>query len=422
MGCGGSKPPVSNPQGNGGGASAEAPIEAAVPGRAEVIKSNQIEKELEIARKQEKKKFKLLLLGAGESGKSTILKQMRILHGAPWDDDELRMYGVVVRSNAIVAVKKLCLLINKRNLEDKLAEEPENPGLGMTPKAAYDDICSYVTKREVPPPQDFPEGSENDWVGESPRAGIGPNVEARLFLHKWKEMKCIWESATAKEIWQHRATVNLIDGHKLYLDSLERIASPTYKPSRDDILNARIKTTQVIVEKYEIENVMFELYDVGGQRSERRKWLDCFDDMDAVIFVAAISEYDQGLAESKKTNRMSEAIEVFRAVCRNRSFKDTPMVLFLNKKDVYAEKIQYSDIAKQEPFKDYEGPEKDFKAGAEYFISHFQDCMNKGGRKDQYIHVTCATDTEQMKVVMESTRKNTFKANLENAGMLGALP
>jgi hypothetical protein len=188
MGCGDSKPAVQTP--TKGDA---APVEAALPDRAEAAKSHQIEKDLAKARKQEKKKFKLLLLGAGESGKSTILKQMRILHGLPWDDDELRMYGVVVRSNAIVAVKKLCLLIGRRNLVEKLAEEPENAVFGMTPKAAYDDVCSYVIKREVPPPQEFPEESKDDWVGDSPRAGIGPNVEATLFLHKWKEMKCIWE-------------------------------------------------------------------------------------------------------------------------------------------------------------------------------------------------------------------------------------
>ena len=120
--------------------------------------------------------------------------------------------------------------------------------------------------------------------------------------------------------------------------------------------------------------------------------------MDAIIFVAAISEYDQSLAESKKTNRMFEAIEVFRSVCRNKSFKDTPMILFLNKKDVYAEKILYSDISKQEPFQDYDGPKKDAKAGTKYFVAQFEDCMDKGGRKDQYIHVTCATDTEQSKL------------------------
>ena len=58
------------------------------------------------------------------------------------------------------------------------------------------------------------------------------------------------------------------------------------------------------MERYRIDGIDFEMYDVGGQRSERRKWIDCFDNVDAVIFVAALSEYDQTLAEAKRTNRI----------------------------------------------------------------------------------------------------------------------
>ena len=368
--------------------------------RQETKRSTDIDRQLAKAASQEQTKFKLLLLGAGESGKSTILKQMRLLYGAPWTDDELRKYGVIIRSNTIVACKKLLMLIRRLQLEDQLASEPMNESLKMTPKEAYEDLHAYIIQRTKPPPSKFPEKNNNDWVGESAAAGISANVEAKLFLHKWKQIKCLWETEMVQtKCWQFRASVNLIDGHKLYLDSLDRIASPLYRPTKQDVLNARVKTTQVIVERYEIENVTFELYDVGGQRAERRKWLDCFDDMDAVIFVAAISEYDQSLAESKKTNRMFEAIEVFRSVCRNKSFKDTPMILFLNKKDIYADKIQYSHICSQQPFRDYKGPKQDFTAGAKYFINQFEECMDKSSRKDQYIHVTCATDTEQSKFV-----------------------
>ena len=59
-----------------------------------------------------------------------------------------------------------------------------------------------------------------------------------------------------------------------------------------------------MTEKYVIDNTPFEMYDVGGQRNERKKWIHCFEGVDAVIFVAAISEYDQKLFEDSTTNRM----------------------------------------------------------------------------------------------------------------------
>jgi GTPase SAR1 family protein len=200
-----------------------------------------------------------------------------------------------------------------------------------------------------------------------------------------------------KEVWQKRAAVNIIDGHKDYLQDLARIASPTFRPTTQDILLARVKTTQVVMERYRIDGIDFEMYDVGGQRSERRKWIDCFDNVDAVIFVAALSEYDQTLAEAKRTNRMVEALELFRSVCNNRAFANTSIMLFLNKKDIFAEKIQYSDIQAQKPFQDYAGPPREFNSGVLYFIQKFKECLINDDFNDSFIHVTCATDTNNSK-------------------------
>lgn len=200
-----------------------------------------------------------------------------------------------------------------------------------------------------------------------------------------------------KEVWQKRAAVNIIDGHKDYLQDLSRIASPTFRPTTQDILLARVKTTQVVMERYRIDGIDFEMYDVGGQRSERRKWIDCFDNVDAVIFVAALSEYDQTLAEAKRTNRMVEALELFRSVCNNRAFANTSIMLFLNKKDVFAEKILYSDIQAQKPFQDYAGPPREFNSGVLYFIQKFKECLINDDFNDSFIHVTCATDTNNSK-------------------------
>ena len=53
--------------------------------------------------------------------------------------------------------------------------------------------------------------------------------------------------------------------------------------------------------------------------------------MTAVIFVAAISEYDQLCYEDDKTNRMTEALNLFEEICNSRWFRETSMILFLNK-------------------------------------------------------------------------------------------
>ncbi|MGK3739143.1 MAG: guanine nucleotide-binding protein G(o) subunit alpha [Bacillariaceae sp.] len=78
-----------------------------------------------------------------------------------------------------------------------------------------------------------------------------------------------------KEVWQKRALLNVIDGHKDFLDEIDRIASKTFKPAQQDVLLARVKTTQVVMERYRIDGIDFEMYDVGGQRSERVRSKSC---------------------------------------------------------------------------------------------------------------------------------------------------
>jgi len=228
------------------------------------------------------------------------------------------------------------------------------------------------------------------------------------------------QSNTMKSVWTKRNLANVNDGHKEYLQDVNRIARPSYQPTQQDILLSRVRTTAVICEKYRIDNIDFEMYDVGGQRSERRKWIDAFENVDAVIFVAALSEYDQNLAEAKRTNRMLEALELFRSVCNNRAFEETSIMLFLNKKDIFAEKIKYSDIAAQRPFADYAGPKGNFNEGVLYFIQKFKDCLISDEFSDNFIHVTCATDTNNMEFVLDSTRTIIMTNNLRKSGFLGA--
>ena len=137
------------------------------------------------------------------------------------------------------------------------------------------------------------------------------------------------------------------------------------------------------------------LIDVGGQRSERKKWLHCFDSVNAVVFVVAMSEYDQVLAEDDTVNRMKESLNIFSTICNIKWFLKASMLLFLNKKDVFDEKIVYARIT--QCFPEYTGADDKFEA-SNYIWKQFaaQNTCNRG----IYFHFTNAKDTQNINIVL----------------------
>jgi len=372
-------------------------------------------------KKFELEKIKLLLLGPGESGKSTIFKQMRILYGEPKSNDELRMYGVVVRSNIIVAIRKLCMLVRQLGLELKFREESQVTNGGMTRQQAYDEVISYLVDNHAMDPHPGTI-NQNDWVGHSNRVRPNINKEAQLFLQHVEAIRVLWESQDMKNVWKKRALENINDSHKDFLQDVTRISSPNYKPTDHDILICRIRTTQFTIERYMVNDLNFEVYDVGGQRGQRKQWIEVFEGVDAVIFVAALSEYDQNLSlneTNRVENRMIESLNLFQTVMQNRALKETSVLLFLNKKDIFEEKILYSDISAVAHFSDYNGPARDVDEGILYFIRKFQGRIIGDELGKAFIHVTCATDTTNMKFIFDSIGTIIMQSNIDDSYFFG---
>ncbi|KAL6461999.1 hypothetical protein MHYP_G00301440 [Metynnis hypsauchen] len=123
---------------------------------------------------------------------------------------------------------------------------------------------------------------------------------------------------------------------------MARIVSQDYVPTEMDVLRVRIRTTGVIETQFKVKHLVFRLYDVGGQRTERRKWISCFEDVRAVLFVVALSGYDMTLVEDPSVNRLQESLKLFSSICNNVFFRSTSMILFMNKIDLFQEKILHS--------------------------------------------------------------------------------
>jgi len=112
----------------------------------------------------------------------------------------------------------------------------------------------------------------------------------------------------------------------------------------------------------------------------------------------ALSEYDQTLNEDAGTNRMSESIKLFRGVVGNDALHHVAMILFLNKEDLFIEKIKRSDLRKS--FPDYTGDPGDKDQAFEYIKNQFVS-LNSNPNRKIYTQVTVATDIEYIRRSMD---------------------
>jgi len=148
--------------------------------------------------------------------------------------------------------------------------------------------------------------------------------------------------------------------------------------------------------------------------SERKKWIHCFENVTTILFLVAISEYDQLLFEDETVNRMQEALTLFDSICNSRWFINTSIILFLNKIDRFRDKLPVSPM--KHYFPDYEGGDNE-TAACDYILNRFVS-LNQSDTKNIYTHFTCATDTTQIRFVMAAVNDIIIQENLKRCGLI----
>jgi len=223
------------------------------------------------------------------------------------------------------------------------------------------------------------------------------------------DLKSVWNSPIIQQTYERQSEYQLGDSTKYFMENIERIKNSNYLPTDQDILRSRVKTTSIIERQFIYGPLRFRMFDVGGQRNERRKWIHCFEGVHALVFVASLSEYDQTLFEDGETNRMEESLHVFESVCNSDWFGKTSIILFLNKVDLFKEKLAKKDL--RCCFPDYAGG-NNFENAANFITQKYIN-VNKNKDKMIYTKLTTATDTNNIRVIFESVRDIIIKENIK---------
>jgi hypothetical protein len=202
-----------------------------------------------------------------------------------------------------------------------------------------------------------------------------------------------------------------------FMEEIDRIAASDYVPSTDDILQARVRTSGVVKIEFTLDNIKCRMLDVGGQRNERKKWISHFDNVTAIMFLVSLSEYDKFLLEDSTTNRLHDAMTVFEYIVGCPYFEETNIILFLNKKDLFKEKIKKVSLAVC--FPDYElGLDAEFEKAIDFvqekFVTIFRQTKETSGidpmSSDIYPFPTMATNTNNVRTVFNMCKHIIFKS------------
>uniref|UniRef100_A0A3B3BAI7 Guanine nucleotide binding protein (G protein), alpha 13b n=1 Tax=Oryzias melastigma TaxID=30732 RepID=A0A3B3BAI7_ORYME len=327
-------------------------------------KSKEIDKCLNKDKTYVKRLVKILLLGAGESGKSTFLKQMRIIHGQDFDQKAKEEFRATIFSNVIKGIR---VLVDAREKLHIPWGNPSNHHHGETMMAF--DTRSVMAQ------------------------GHGM-VESKVFQHYLPSIRALWADQGIQNAYDRRREFQL-----------------DYLPSQQDILLARKPTKGIHEYDFEIKNVPFKMVDVGGQRSERRRWFECFDSVTSILFLVSSSEYDQVLMEDRQTNRLSESLNIFETIVNNRVFNNVSIILFLNKTDLLEDKVKQVSI--KDYFPDFLGDPASLVDVQHFLVECFHKKRREQQQKPLYHHFTTAINTENIRLVFRDVKDTILHDNLK---------
>ncbi|KAF8067667.1 guanine nucleotide binding protein, alpha subunit [Lyophyllum atratum] len=437
--------------------------------------SDTIDEELQrqwAEKKRAPRALKVLLLGQSESGKSTTLKNFQIMYEHKAFKAERSSWRAIIQLNVVRSVHLILDAMTRAQIEaqspsssDGSTYQPElsqellklqmrlspllqveqalirrlTPVGGATNQTLLNPDTSYAD-RSKSLAREVAIQSGSAWKGAVTKLLSGdsarsfsepttnwndPNDPGVVLNACAQDISLLWSDPMVKQLL-NRQKLRLEEMAGFFLDSLERVTARDYLPSDDDVLRARLKTLGVSEHRFTVSadngaiGRDWRIFDVGGHRSlVRAAWVPYFDDMDAIIFLAPISAFDQALAEDIDVNRLEDSVHLWKTIISNKVLKDTSMILFLNKIDLMKDKLN-SGIRFADFVVSYGERPNDFENTSQYLRKKFYGVLKEKSPAPRqfYCHLTAVTDTWSTRKILTNVKDVLMRKNLSQAALL----
>ncbi|KIK81720.1 hypothetical protein PAXRUDRAFT_15081 [Paxillus rubicundulus Ve08.2h10] len=419
--------------------------------------SDQIDEEIsadKAALREKEQTVKILLLGQSESGKSTTLKNFRMRFARDKWAQERASWRTVIQLNLVRYVntifEALQQEINDENEEDPilLADKHHLLKARLRPlRGVEQDLKRLLGAKpdEVDtPPRTSPRGSprasseffvrswnwrdflqasrNGDSSRLSPRHDVSSHHVTEVIAGCKDDIKALWEDNVIQEMLRRRR-VRLEDSASFFLAASERLTARDYEPTDDDIVRARLRTLDIQEHELSVdddgERQKWKIYDVGGSRTQRNAWLPYFDQVNAIIFLAPISCFDERLQEDPRVNRLEDSFILWKAICSSKLLSRTTLIIFLNKIDLLEKKIE-SGIMVNRYLPSYADRPNETTSVVKYLRQKFKDTLSCIFPRADIMNTDCSgpKNTRTTAQTLLSVRDGILREHLKKANLV----
>lgn len=289
---------------------------------------------------KERRTLKILMLGSGGSGKTTLLNQCSILFG----NGKFHMEDCHVKWNRRYQIH-MALLELLSACNDKV--EPRNQA-----------VATILKKENV--------------------SSLGRDFD----YENWRrDAAKLWKDKYIQQAWMNKRHETAIpDGVEYFFNTINTAMDDSWVPTDQDRVLFVLKTLGHQSKVFKVrDDLEMQLWDTGGQLSERTQWSKLYDEhFDYILFVVNIADYNKKMSETGEGNRLVDSVELFGRVLSTQALQNVPTVLILNKTDLLNEKLKkFGDFKNY--FPDYKGGSNDFEAVKSFIKEMYINQLSKYG-------------------------------------------